>query len=305
MARYLNHKYKLTLEVPAPPQPEQTVTKGTGVDVVITELQIKGQIKSTKDSSTGTNLKIDIYNLSDKSVDTISQEDVVVKLEVGYTDQPLKLLFTGNLLQIQTVNNGKDRITSILATENLSNIREAQTGTSWDHDISVEDVFKQIIVDDLKLALGNIHNGTLGSGEGIKKVLKKYSATGSSKSVLDDLAKGNELVWNVTNGQVNVYPKGSSKSFEGEVIPLYTTATGLISSPNKAIINSDKVKGSKEKKNGKSFQVILNPALSVGGTIKIESRNFNEEVVIKDLSHVFDYWKGKWQSNIISEGNTT
>lgn len=301
MARYLNHIYKLTLESTLA-QPESTKIIGTGTEVVITELQIKGNIRSSKGDATTINMSLDIYNLSDSTVDLISQENVIVKLEVGYPDQPLQELFLGNVLQVSTENRGTDRVTHILAVENLVNVKEATTNREWPYDITVGDIFKEIILKDLKLAVGDIHNVPLRPTEGIDKVLKKFTITGNSKVALDDLASGHNLVWNITKGEVHVYPAGSGRTLKGnDKIPLYTHETGLIRSPNRAVINSDKVKGSVEKKSGKVFEVVLNPALVVGGSIKVESRTFNEEVVIKEISHNFNYYKGKWQSSIIGE----
>ena len=301
MTRFFNHKYRLTLKATLS-QPESTKIIGVGSDVVITDLQIKGSIKSSKQDSTTNNMSIDIYNLSDTTVDLISQEDVIVQLEVGYPNQPLKSLFNGNLSQIYTESNGTDRITRVLATESLANIREAKADREWNHDVTVRKVFEDIILNDLKLAIGNMHNIPLSSTEGLNKVLKKFSTTGLAKVVLDDLANGHDLAWNIVDGEVNVYPVGSGRNDQTkEKIPIYTIDSGLIRAPNKSVINSDKVKGSKEKKNGEVFEVVLNPRLIVGGLIKVESRNFNGEAVIKELSHDFNYWQGKWQSTIIGE----
>lgn len=302
MTIFLNHKYRLTLEVPAPPAPKQVVTVGTATDVVITDLQIKGTVKGSKGDAATSNLTLNIYNLSDATVNLISQEDVIVKLEVGYSKDDLKLLFLGNLLQVSTSNPvGRDRVTSIIAIESLSNIREADTNRSWTHDVTVERIFRDIIASDLKLAAGSIHNGNLSSTEGIKKVMKKFSITGNSKTVLDDLASGHELDWNITDGRVNVYPKGSGKSADGSDIPHYTSKTGLIRSPNRTVIHADKVKGSKDSKVGKTLEVILNPALTVGSAVSVDSRSFTGQIIIKEITHAFDYWKGKWTSNIVGE----
>lgn len=302
MTQYLNHIYKLTIQAVDVPEVNSTETRAIESEIVITDLQIKGTVKAAKKDDPTQALLLDIYNLSDKTVDLISQERASIRLEVGYPDIPLKVLFLGNVNRVETKGNGTDRVTSIQAIEDLSNLKESTVAQSFDYDVTVGRVIEKIVVDDMGLALGNIHNGSLKSTEGLGKVLKKYSATGQATKVMDDLTRAHNLTWQVSKGQVHVYPKGEGRSdLLSSNIPLYKPDTGLLSFPNRAVINGDTTAGSKDNKIAKTFTVILNPALLVGGYVRIESRNYSEEVLIKNLNHKFDYWEGVWSTTIIGE----
>ena len=306
MARYLNHRYRLTLEVPAnlpdTPVPLRTLS---GVDrkVVITELQIKGTIKLDK-SSKSNMLRLDIYNLTDASVDIASQEDLLVKLEVSYPGEPFKELFNGGMITVTTRPSGAtgvNKVTSIVASDGYSSVRESQTSRTWtSRSITVEDILRELILEDLGLAIGNIHNGDNAPGTGLNYSFPVYSATGPTYTIIDDITDGFDLEWNIHNGKVDIYPRGSSRSFADE-IPVYSPFTGLLRSPNKVIIHPDRAKSSNDKKTGKRLEVILNPVLIPGGKVRIESQDIKEEVTIKEIIHDFNWWRGKWVSIITTE----
>lgn len=305
MARYLNHIYRLTLEVPTnlPGTEASELSDGEDKKVVIEGLQIVGSVKLDKKSSSNM-LKLNIYNLTKESIDIIAQENLQVRLEVGYPEQPLEELFNGGMIQVSTRpsgGSGVDKITTITASDGYSAVRDSQTSRTWTQKgITVEDIIKDLVLLDLKLAIGNIHNGNLAPGKGLTHKFPTYSAVGPTYKMMDDITSGFDLEWNIHMGKVDVYPKGSGRSFTDK-IPVFSPTTGLLRSPNKVIIHPDRVTGSKDKKTGKSFEVILNPTLQPGGSVKIDSADIKEEVTLKEVVHEFNYWQGKWVSKIITE----
>jgi len=308
--RFLNHQYKLTIAATGPGTvifgDIGSATEDTEV-VIISELQITGNIKMDK-SSEGNNLSITIYNLSQSSIDKISQEDTFLLLEVGYPGEDLKELFRGGLTSMSTKNPGTGNMTTIKASDSYAQFRDAQTDRTWDQSpVIAEDIVKDIIQIDMGLALGDIHNNTgvgpiteVATGKGLNQPFYTYTATGPSFKVMDDLCDGLELEWNVVNGQVDVYPKGSGRRVK-PLIPVFSPETGLVETPSKILINADRAKGSADKKTGKKFKVILSPTLRPGDSIKIKSKNYDEEVSIKSIDHEFNFYKGVWFSNIVTE----
>lgn len=323
MAVFYNHKYRLTLNLPGPilTGTDSVIRPGsdlvTDSKTVIEDLQIKGSIKNDKSSESNV-MVLSIHNLSQDTIDKVSQEELIVKLEVAYPDEAFKVLFSGGLLSISTTNKGSGPITTIKASDGYSKLRGAETNRTWSQSpVTAKFIIETIITEDMGLALGDIHNQVnrtgitnlttslgevvnLSTGEGLDTPFSTYSAVGQSSKVLDGICEGLELEWNITNESVNVYPKGSGRR-KKELIPLFSPTTGLLEAPSKVIINGDRSKSSSDKKTGKRFKVILSPTLLPGDSVKIESKNINEEVVVKSITHNFNYYKGAWHSMIVSE----
>lgn len=306
MARFLNHQYRLTLSVPADlPDVSIPLRTQSGVDtsIIITELQIEGSITLDK-SSKNNLLKLNVYNLSEASIEAVSQENLQVVLEVGYPEQPLAELYRGSMINISTRDSGStaiDRVTTILASDGYNQVREGQTSRTWaSSSITVEDILKTLIQEDLGLAVGDIHNGDNAPGTGINYSFPTYSAVGPTYKIMDDITDGFDLEWNINAGEVDVYPRGSSKR-EISFIPVFSPQTGLLRSPSKVIIHPDRAKASKDKKTGKKLEVILNPTLKPGGKVDIQSKNFSERVTIQSIMHKFNFWQSSWVSHITTE----
>lgn len=305
MARFYKHRYRLTFLVEAPDAIAIPVSPDRSV--IVTDLQIKGSIKA--DKSSGNNvLAMQVNNLSESSIDKIAQENLQIKLEVAYPDEDFKDLFNGTLITMEAKNPGNGSLTTFKAIDSYSELRDAQTNRTWNgKPTTAKTIIEDIVTLDMNLAVGDIHNNTnigpvfeLPTGTGIDTPFFSYSAVGGSVEVMDDFCDGLELEWNITDGKVNVYPKGQGKR-KRDLIPLFSPTTGLVETPSKVIINPDRAKSSNDKKTGKKFKVILSPTLRVGDTVKIESKNINEQVTVSSLSHDFNYYKGSWFTNIVAE----
>ncbi len=177
---------------------------------------------------------------------------------------------------------GTDVLTTITAKEGYVPQREGVTSRTYEGNskTTVEKVLRDIITFDLKLPIAKIHNGGLGDSKGLKKAFQgSTSYIGNSSEIINELTSQNELTWFVRDGKAYVYPINSStKVVQARVI---SDRNGLLSSPESLITKADRLKDSKDLKNGFKLKVILDGTYNIGDLVSIDSLFVKTEGVYK------------------------
>lgn len=277
--------------------------EGQGNAFLITGLQVTFSI-SKDDSADANNSSIDIYNLSDNTVNYLTanaNNRIVVKLEAGYKSTNMKQLFIGTVDQIKDVFEGDTRKTSLELSDGTAFTREAHSSVSFPKGTPTNTVVKTL-VKDLGLPKGNIV-----SFSEIDKVLTSRAMSGNTHQLLKTIAEMKDSDYHIQDGKVNIIPKAKRVKVESAYI---SPDTGLIGSPQpiakpKAksqhkIGTSETPRKHKTKKiehtGGISFSCQLDGSLTVGSTIWLKSKNYDCALKLYKVQHSGSYEGGDWKS---------
>lgn len=300
---YFDRKYKLTVGKPG--------QEG----ILITELQLVFSITKTngKEPNVFTG---DIYNLSDESRAFFIQDNQI-KLEVAYGDQGYSTLFIGNLVNVRSTFNAPDIVTHFDAGDAYVKLRDGRTSRSFAPGVSVDSLIRACVAD-MGVAVGSFSNGQLGASKGLNRRYQKgYSIAGTSKSALDDITRGNNLIYMIQDGTITVLPIGDSSQ---ESIILKDYSTGLIGSPEYINIDISNRPGvekpkptkdqSEEKKanqnakksvqketfNGVRFKCLLDPEMRLSRRTRVESKFINNTISIQKIVHKGNFRGDEWHT---------
>lgn len=253
-----------------------TIGEPTKSGILIKDLNIVFTIAKSDGSderSSGT-ATIKVYNLSSTSINRLQKDDAIL-LQVGYkTDaaEPL-VLFTGDVLSVSSIKVGGQLVTTLICQEGYVPKRQGYTSRSFtggDNAPTVGDIIREIVTLDLGLPVAQLNNGDLGDSAGIhKKFQQNTTYVGGSANVLNILTKNHNLTWIVRDGSVYVYPiNGSTK---GIYVTKLSAATGMIGSPERLITNANRLKDDKDLKQGYKVRVLMNPAITLGDLVVLDS----------------------------------
>tara|TARA_R110000823_G_scaffold261418_10_gene382199 strand:- start:5714 stop:6601 length:888 start_codon:yes stop_codon:yes gene_type:complete len=221
------------------------------------------------DVNSGT-ANIKIFNLSKNSIDKIERDQAVI-LDIGYDsdNSPLKTVFFGQVMQVSNTKIGMNTETTIVCVDGYIPKREGFTSRKFEKGTSVGQIIKQIVQGDMNLTLATPNNGTLGASEGINKVYKSGSSSlGNSSELLTTICNSNFLTWIIRSGVVYVY--AADGSIKAPIITISPT-TGMIGSPERLVTSVNKLKDSKDLKQGYKVKALINGAIDIGSLLGVES----------------------------------
>lgn len=256
MADAFNRKYKLTLG-----------RVGGNNTVVLTEQHIEFTVGQSSNSELNS-LEINIYNLSDSTVSLLDRKDLPVRLEVGYENSPLGLIFNGTKTSSYSYRSGTEIITHITAQEGAKEVRESRCSATLPKQVTLRQVLEEIIKQAYPSYGKNLRGDILDS----KRYNAGISLSGSACYLMDTYCIPNGLEWTVLHGNlINVAPKNGTSRSQSEIVIL-SPSTGLIGSPEKMTKDSNNMDG--DTKNTQSFGVrlksLINHKLVAGYLVKLQ-----------------------------------
>lgn len=278
---------------------------------LFTDHQIQFSI-SKDDSSDPNDSTITLFNLSDNTVNYMEQNyenHVVVKLEAGYVNDQIKLLFLGTLKRMEDNFEGETRKTTLYLTDGSSNTQEAYSSRSYPKGTS-HNVIANDLIQDLGLPKGQISNFSA-----INKTTSSRAMSGNTHQLLKNLCSQNNHDYHIQDGTVNIIP--TDKRLKKQCAYL-TPDTGLIGSPEpiadpkqKAITRTKPTGTSTVDKNGNitwhkagkpktynlggvTFKCLLDGAISVGASVYIKSKNYDGAFKVTKVQHEGDYEGNSW-----------
>lgn len=195
--------------------------------------------------------RIEIFNLGEENIQKITQRYTSVDLYVGYAETGMSLIFRGNI-----TNSGKNRYgptstfllivkSSTAAWEESSFSRTFVAGTP-----------PATIIQEIVASFKGVIPGQLALSPDWQPALADVTFTGSSRRLMDQLARDYNFDWNIVEGEVLVVARG--QALQDKPIYLVTAQTGMIGSPVITELGVD-------------FRVLLNPAIMLGRQVQIKS----------------------------------
>ncbi len=236
--------------------------------------------------------EIEIKNLPDETLKVLAGDYPVAVLKVGYKDQQLITIISGEIISASTRQQGPDKITQILLGSGY---------VALNHD-TIEKVVPEgktvkEVIETLQKEMKGVSKGVFSGFNINNTVLYGYSMSGTARQVLDNLCASYNLAYNINNNVLNVFDKNGSVDENYTLAPLINESSGLIDIPYETKVDVGKAKKSLDNKGGVHFQCLINPTLVAGSIVRIESKAINGWYIISDLRHYGGNRENDWYTD--------
>ena len=225
--------------------------------------------------------KIQIWNLNRNHINQIlSQEYKKVALFVGYNE--LRQIYSGDITKVRIQREGLDFILTLECSDGHVAYTQSRAKTT----LKAGATDKQI-VEEIQKTMPKIQAGAIDIPN--KRQLPRGRVlNGDSREVLNRVARNNNADWSIQDGSLVFLPKDKVLSDDAVLI---SQETGMINAPEQT-------------DDGLEITCLLNPALQIGGLIKLESiiEYFNGEYKVVKLAHSGDSIGGDWYSKMTVVG---
>jgi len=227
---------------------------------------------------------ISIYNLTKENRVKLQEKNVNTVLKAGYVDN-ISQIFSGQLQRGSSVRDGPDWITSIQSGDGTKAFKASRVNKSFNGPVNVETIL-EFLTKELGLGLGNLQDKIAEKGlrAGFKELSNGFVAKGKTEKVLHQFAKAMGYTVSIQDGQTQFLGPGETIN-PGDAI-LLTSNTGLIGSPEpgeKGIVKT---------------RSLLQPELSPGRRVKIESEEINSFFSVSKVVFSGDSWGADWYSDL-------
>lgn len=252
----------------------------------IENLRVKFQIEKTSDS-TANKAEIEITNLSRDTRSRIREKDALIRLFAGYTgDLGAVLLFTGNAQRIVTDIETPDIVTKIEAQDGQRTLRESRTSFSYGDRTSVNTIVNRL-ANELGIPLRQDFS--------IPGFYNGYSFNGRAKDGLDAICRNAGYEWSVQDNEIQIIPVGGNT---GQIAVNLTPETGLVNEPERLADQEGELEEALEKELEWRITSLLNPRLTPGGLVNIESQITTGVFTVEKVRHYGDSRGKEWYSEI-------
>lgn len=239
----------------------------TGDGLLISDLQVQFDItKSADNKRTGNGGTVEVYNLSRATLGKLETEFLACTLSVGYRDTGISTIITGNVTETRTVKQGPDQVTQLILGEGYTALNHTRLKALVAPGKTLNDV-----VEEIRKQMPGVARGAYLGTNLSNPVLYGYPLNGSPREMLDRFAKENKLEWRVDNGALYISEQNGLISKDTVEAPVISYETGLIDVPYYASGDSSKLDTDPRRRTGVQFKALLNPSVTVGKMIKLES----------------------------------
>lgn len=225
--------------------------------------------------------KIQVWNLNRDHINQLlSQDYKKVALSVGYGE--LRQIYAGDITKTRIQREGLD----FVLTLECSDGHQAYTQSRAKTTLKAGATDKQI-VEELQKTMPKVQSGAI-DVPNQRKLPRGRVLNGNSRDILTKIARNNKADWSIQDGSLIFLPKDKVLSDDAVLI---SQDTGMINAPEQT-------------DEGLELTCLLNPALQIGGLVKVESiiEYFNGEYKIVKLAHSGDGIGGDWRSKMTVVG---
>ena len=216
-----------------------------------------------------------IFNLSANTVAQLkgrgaTAEFTQLALKVSYQNQPLAQIFYGSIKQVRTGREDqKNSYIAITAADGDNAYNYAPIALTLAAGHTPLQNAQAILANMASFAIFSTPTGGSGGQPLTQGYLAQFNENrairgrtwfGESRDAMRQFAQSQDCKWWIDNGQLSVVPMTSY--IPGPPV-LITPSTGLIGVPEQT-------------QNGLMVRVLLNPAIKIGQTIKLDSTDINE-----------------------------
>jgi hypothetical protein len=253
-------------------------TEGIEIDA----LKVTFDIEKTIDNRPNPG-KIIIWNLSKENQKRILSGDYhLVKFHAGY--DTLRLIYAGDIVQKRIRREGLDMVMELACGDGHTDYREASIAMTIAAGATDAD-----IIQTAALTMTHTKTGTIDKMPS-RALPRAKVLVGNTREVLSKIVKNADAHWSIQDGELMVLRP--DHILAGDVI-LLSEETGMIGSPE-------------DTDNGLALSCLLNPALRIGGLVRVESMivSYNGDYKIAHIQHSGDSHGGSWISKLTVVGGT-
>lgn len=225
--------------------------------------------------------KIQVWNLNRDHINQLlSQDYKKVALSVGYGE--LRQIYAGDITKTRIQRDGLDFVLTLECSDGHHAYTQSRAKTT----LKAGATDKQI-VEELQKTMPKVQTGAIDIPNQ-RKLPRGRVLNGNSRDILTKIARNNKADWSIQDGSLIFLPKDKVLSDDAVLI---SQDTGMINAPEQT-------------DEGLELTCLLNPALQIGGLVKVESiiEYFNGEYKIVKLAHSGDGIGGDWRSKMTVVG---
>ncbi|OWO79300.1 hypothetical protein B5C26_21220 [Photorhabdus luminescens] len=248
--------------------------------IEITNLRVAFEVSKTITSEPNP-ATIRVYNLNQSHRNLITSKVYNrVSLAVGYDE--LRVIYTGDIIEAKTLRDDLDFIIELTCGDGY----EAYTGALVNKTLKAGATDTDILSETTKSM--KVGNSVIDLPKD-RQLPRGKVLTGNARDIMHKIARNNGADWSVQDGNMVVLPKNKVLADnEGFVL---SQETGMIGSPEKT-------------DDGLQITCLCNPALRIGGLIRIQSiiPEYNGDYKITELEHSGDFMSDDWNTLITCTG---
>ena len=262
--------------------------EGTGLQI---SFWIKKSVNNKKSSNT---CEINLYNLSEDSVNYLQKPESAVILNVGW-DGVNKTLFRGIIKEVET--NGKtgrlDRLTTLECIPGEGIIYKSDISKTFPSGSTPRDVIEYLIEETSTIEKASFNS------ERLSEVMAfGYTAEGTVKSIISDLAHAYDFYYQIDDHKIFVsdFDKFQSPNSVQRAFVI-TAETGLIGTPSFVADKGEMQKEDPERFDGVKFKALLNPSIKPGMAVSLKSSIVTGIYRVDNVDYAGDWRGGEWNIN--------
>lgn len=239
------------------------------------------KFKITKTSESNPDkAEISVYNMNEQSRSLAEEDGNIITLDCGYgvnsEGKPkLENVFVGDVARALTLRDSVDFVTTFECGDGEKAHQESIVDLSFGPGSKVSDIFTTL-TNKFGLAKGvqtSITPKTYQNG---------FVASGSIRSIMDQITKDLGLEWSIKDGALQVIPAGATT---GEEAVQLSPTSGLIGAP-------------KKKNEGIEVRSLLQPKIKPGKSLVLDSETIKGVYRILKVTHSGDTHGNEWYSDV-------
>jgi hypothetical protein len=232
---------------------------------------------------------ISIYNIGQGTRELISREYSTLLLKVGYSgNRQLSQLIFGDITSSDVTKTQSDSVTKLQVIEGSRRLRERIIDISLDNNPTLRDVLDRVsFKTGYPLKIIGLDTSAVFD--------KSYSDIGTVDVILDHIAQSSNFKWSLQNGTLLIVGLKSNGATAGFVL---NSATGLLLNPDSIKLYESTLDVDIIEKERKNILALLQPNISVGEIIEVDSQDIKGTYRVTKIKHTGDSMANEWYSNI-------
>lgn len=242
----------------------------------IGNVRVQFDVRKTR-SKTPNQSEIKLYNLSRRTQLASEATGAVVRLLAGYDGQPILVTQTA-ITRVIVEDSPPDSVTILDCQDGIVPLRNTRVSLSFANGATVGQV-----LDAVRQQMGVILRPV---DVNLSVPLRGgYSHVGAVSTVLNDLTSRINGSWSIQDGDLQIL--GSNGQSPNEVLFL-SPSSGLIQVPEPIQDETDSEKIKRRSVSGYRLKALLQPQMSPGDRVIVESARVNGTFTVDEVQHIGD-----------------
>lgn len=285
MTRQFRRTYEITLGDPGETgitiEGNEELNKGLNLRFTITK-----NINNTTDND---RCSISLVNLSEDSINYISEGSSVIILKVGYNGDN-KTIFQGIIQELETDDRtgDVDRVTTFRCLPASNFTYERNISRTFPPESTPRQVLNFIIGNSEGLSRSAFNSDKLDT-----PIPFGYSVEGSTNTVLKEISRDFGFHWRISGDKLYVNdPDKYEKPDSVETAYVFSPDTGLKGRPVYVRGDGRDLESSENKRRGLKFTSLINPLVKPGSAIQIKDTALEGIYRVNSIEY-----RGDWRGN--------